>query len=87
MAPYLDDINGTIFKPLPNQGPNQVVYGQAQGYKSLRPINEANDTLVAKSKGIQDTGNESQPAYINTQGSDASNSVKYYVLEDAAKFK
>ena len=49
--------------------------GEEPGYKSLHLLHTQN----------KDTVEEAPPAYMNTSGSDASASVKYYVLEDIAK--
>ena len=80
---YLDEA-GNIFSTLAGPNPiNQEMYGQPQGYKSLRPIHEDNSVMLEKSK-VEYEKNP-QPAYMNTNESDTSDSVKYYVLEDASK--
>ena len=66
---------------------NRVVYGQSQDYKSLGLINGDNGMLLKNATGAQDPVKDSPSAYMNTTGSNASDSVKYYVLEDAAKLK
>ena len=87
MEPYLDE-NGIIVPTLDVRNPmNQVVYGQSKAYKSLRPIHEDNRKFVGNSNDVPTTDQDLPPAYMNTNGSDVSDSVKYYVLEDATKFK
>ena len=80
-ATMLMDETGNLFPTLRGHVPiDQVVYGPAQGDKSLRPMVDNRNTFVNNLKE-----NDLPPAYMNTAGSDASDSVKYYVLDDAAK--
>ena len=82
--PYLDK-NGHNVTTLAGQTTiNGAVYGQPECNKSLRPIYGNNRRLVTNSG---DVVADTPPAYMNTAGSEASDPVKYYVLEDANKCK
>ena len=80
---YLDG-TGNPFSTLACSNPiNQAVYGQPQGYESLRPIHEDNSIMLHNLK--VECKQNPPPACMNTNESDASDSVKYYVLENNAK--
>ena len=86
MEPYLDKTGLIVPTVDVHNTMNQAVYGQSQGYKSLRPIHDNNSKFLSNSNDVPTTDQGSQPAYMNTNGSDVSDSVKYYVLEDATKW-
>ena len=69
---------------------DQSIYGQSQNYKSLRLAQEEtgnNPSGVAINKTGMAGFEDAPPAYMNSAArSDATDSVKYYVLQDAAKY-